>query len=97
MRHKFNMSLDDYDALVLIGGGVCAICGTDSPGYKDGAWAIDHDHGCCPQQYSPNGSPRTKCCGECVRGILCHSCNQKLGWYERNKEAIDDYVERVVQ
>lgn len=27
-----------------------------------------------------------------LRGILCNSCNSRLGWYERNKEAIDGYL-----
>lgn len=27
-----------------------------------------------------------------VRGILCHKCNTKLGWYEKNSTAVDDYL-----
>lgn len=27
-----------------------------------------------------------------IRGVLCNSCNTKLGWYERNKELIDLYL-----
>lgn len=27
-----------------------------------------------------------------VRGLLCFSCNGKLGWYEKNKEAIENYL-----
>ncbi len=27
-----------------------------------------------------------------VRGLLCGGCNPRLGWYENNKEAIQDYI-----
>ena len=28
------------------------------------------------------------------RGILCQICNRQLGWYEKNKEAINNYLNR---
>ena len=30
-----------------------------------------------------------------VRGLLCFDCNTRLGWYDRNKEAIDRHVKEV--
>lgn len=35
---------------------------------------IDHDHACCDKSTS---------CGKCVRGMLCVSCNNRLGRVER--------------
>lgn len=29
-----------------------------------------------------------------IRGLLCTSCNTKLGWYEIHKEEIRDYLSR---
>lgn len=55
-------------------GQACAICRTKDPGKK--GWATDHDHTCC--------APRTKCCGQCVRGILCGACNLGLGKFQDN-------------
>lgn len=28
-----------------------------------------------------------------VRGILCHTCNTKLGWYEKHRSKVDKYLE----
>lgn len=30
-----------------------------------------------------------------VRGVLCASCNTKLGWYEKRKHAIEGYLARA--
>jgi len=35
----------------------------------------DHDHVCCSGK---------KSCGKCLRGLLCHGCNTKLGALENN-------------
>ena len=41
----------------------CYLCEKPFPGGKQ---VIDHDHDCCPPQYS---------CRACRRGIACHPCN----------------------
>jgi hypothetical protein len=48
--------------------GVCFACGAENP---EGGLSIDHDHTCCPSF--------RKVCGDCVRGLLCRSCNVVLG------------------
>jgi len=48
------------------------------------AKVIDHDHACCPGDWT---------CGKCVRGALCVGCNTRLGWYERvGQESISNYL-----
>lgn len=39
-----------------------------------GTICVDHDHKCCPGQYS---------CGKCIIGLLCRNCNAMLGQYQK--------------
>jgi hypothetical protein len=62
----------DYDALLERQGGRCAMCGTDACASGQ-RFSVDHDHSCCPGEFS---------CGKCVRGLLCRKCNGALGFIE---------------
>jgi hypothetical protein len=66
-------------------GGRCALCGTT----EAKRWNMDHDHSCCPSGKLPGQR-----CGNCERGVLCSSCNSRLGWYERRVDVIADYLAR---
>lgn len=54
--------------------GKCAICGFA------GKLEVDHDNTCCPHHRYSGVQQK---CGKCVRGLLCHSCNKMLGYYEK--------------
>ena len=70
LKIYYGITPQDYDAMLAAQGGGCAICGRKQ--YKNQNLCVDHDHSCCP------GS---KSCGKCVRGLLCHRCNQKILGY----------------
>lgn len=70
----YRLSLDAYAALLAEQRGGCGICGTATAAIDGKAFAVDHDHRCCP---TPQRS-----CGACVRGLLCGGCNGLLGFYE---------------
>lgn len=72
LKHKYGITLAEYDALLEAQGGRCAVCGTSDPVRN---WSVDHDHSCT---HAPQGPSRV-CCKDCVRGILCSSCNSMLG------------------
>lgn len=31
------------------------------------------------------------------RGLLCQPCNRQLGWYEKNKDSINDYLNKTLE
>lgn len=70
LRHRYGLSLADYDSLLLKQGNRCAICGTSEPGGNGSNFVVDHDHSCCPGSNS---------CGRCIRGLLCFACNSGIG------------------
>ena len=75
---RYKMTEVEYEEKLAEQGGGCAICGSDDPGKLTAkgrqmkSFAVDHDHNCCD-----NDDGRT--CGNCVRGLLCHPCNQGMG------------------
>ena len=72
---KYNLTQEQYDAMLSKQDGVCAICEKVS----ELNFRIDHDHRCCPGSYS---------CGKCVRGLLCHHCNAGLGQFNDDPDTI---------
>jgi hypothetical protein len=73
---KHHISEVEYDEIFISQGERCAICRDVNPGRF---WCIDHDHGCCPGEFS---------CGSCIRGILCWHCNVGLGHFRDNPASL---------
>jgi hypothetical protein len=66
---RHGLGKEGVDEILRQQGGGCAICGVlyeDTPGKR---LAMDHDH---------RHHPGSKGCVECVRGMLCVSCNNIL-------------------
>jgi len=68
---NYRIRPERYDEILEAQGGACAICGSKDPGWKRRYFSVDHDHSCCPDS--------AKSCGQCVRGLLCGSCNVLIG------------------
>lgn len=72
---KYGVDSNWYDDTISEQGGVCAICRGSETGGVSKRFSIDHDHKCC-------GIKRA--CEKCRRGLLCYSCNLKLGHLEND-------------
>jgi hypothetical protein len=75
---NYGMTWEQYQELLAAQGGGCAICGRQCTSGR--LLAVDHDHACCPGQYS---------CGNCVRGLLCGACNHGIGKFEDSPERLE--------
>ncbi|TKT03428.1 endonuclease VII domain-containing protein [Streptomyces lasalocidi] len=74
LKRSYNITLDEYEALLARQGGKCAICPITADEYLEATgnnFSVDHDHSCCPD--------KAKSCGKCVRGLLCSACNFTIG------------------
>jgi hypothetical protein len=65
LKANFDISLDDYNEMLVSQSGVCAICKQPETKIRNGLvtmLAVDHDH-----------------VTGVIRGLLCHRCNILLG------------------
>jgi recombination endonuclease VII len=83
---RYGLTQRQFDQMLESQEYACAMGG--EPFEEDQLIYIDHDHACCP--VSPRAQAR--CCGECVRGLLCFRCNTALGYVEMYGEAATAYL-----
>jgi hypothetical protein len=72
LKRKFNITIDQYNAILKVQDGACGLCGAKPVDDSGGFFHVDHDHLCCSGK---------KSCGKCVRGLLCRTCNAGLGQF----------------
>lgn len=84
---RYGLKPGQFEAMIDNQGGLCGLCRNPLGSGKD--VHIDHDHACCPDS--------CKSCGDCVRGILCATCNKGMGHFRDDTNllrAAADYIER---
>lgn len=83
MRTKFGITLEEFKAKIIEQNGVCAICGEPETAVRNGqVMHLSVDH--C----HTTGA---------VRSLLCKGCNNGIGWFKENVNAMRaaaDYIER---
>lgn|SRR6266576_263560 len=81
LRRKYDMTLEEYEALLHAQKKACAICGSVDPRHGRGPTgaspylAVDHDH-----------------TSGLVRGLLCHPCNRGLGQLQDSEEILEKAI-----
>ena len=60
LKAKYNITIEEYDALFMSQGGLCVICHTPEPGGR-GRFHVDHNH--------ETGKVRSLLCARCNTGI----------------------------
>lgn len=79
---RHGLTVEEYNRILESQGNCCAICKSPEPNGK-GLWHIDHDHECCDSVHS---------CGNCIRGLLCHSCNVAVGLFNDDVSLIEKAI-----
>jgi hypothetical protein len=69
----YGITPEEYERILTVQGGCCFIC-VRAKGYRK-RLSVDHDH----DQAIRDGHAEEQGCPECVRGLLCQSCNKMLG------------------
>ena len=69
---KCGITFSELLYLIAKQSGKCRVCDVPlSFGRGSSSICVDHDHRCCPSK---------RCCGKCIKGILCSHCNKLLGF-----------------
>lgn len=79
LGYQYGINLKIYDDMLKRQDNKCAICLS----VFDQTPCIDHDHSCCSGRNS---------CGNCVRGLLCRSCNNMLGQAKDSPQILERAV-----
>lgn len=73
---NYGITPERYSAALEQG---CEICGSVVDKLH-----VDHDHNCC--------GPRSRTCGECVRGLICGPCNRALGMFKDDVRSLESAI-----
>lgn len=84
---KYGLSYDDIIELFEEQEYACKLCRCELLVDARYGFTVDHDHSCCPGEYT---------CGKCIRAILCSDCNKGLGFFKDSPDvmrAAADFIE----
>lgn len=92
LRRAFKLTMEQYEQMLTAQGGVCFNCKRPETRKTQkghtARLAVDHDHSCCPGDYT---------CGKCIRALLCHGCNVSLGLLGENPDRMRQLAVYVEQ
>ncbi len=83
LRQKYGITLAEYDTMLTVQNGLCAICGKPETATRKGAilkLSIDHSHS--------SGA---------IRSLLCNCCNSGIAFFKENPDLLQaaiDYLKK---
>ena len=82
LRRKYDISIEEYEQMLELQGGKCALCPKESPGgrHAQAHWCVDHDH--------VTGK---------VRELLCNDCNLVLGIIKDSPEHLGRMITYILK
>ena len=82
LRRAYDISLEEYEQMLKLQGGTCALCPKTSPGGRHAQqhWCVDHDH--------VTGK---------VRELLCNDCNMVLGIIKDSPEHLGRMITYILK
>jgi Recombination endonuclease VII len=80
---SYGLTQEQFDLILAAQNYACGMC--HEPFEEGHLIHVDHDHACC------RGKSRS--CRECIRGLLCHTCNIALGHIERRYVMARTYLD----
>jgi hypothetical protein len=70
LKREYGITPEEYDTMLFLQDGKCAICGKGEPGERFNRFHVDHNH--------VNGIVRGLLCGACNKGMGCFKDDPKL-------------------
>src|SRR3974390_1787290 len=80
---SYGLTQEHFDRLLNTQQHSCGMC--REPFEEGQLIHVDHDHACC--------RTKNRSCGECIRVLLCHTCNTALGHIERRYAMARAYLD----
>jgi len=87
LQGNYKLTFQQYNQLLSEANYMCQACGRSQDQCHMGL-VIDHDHSCCAG---------TRCCGKCLRGIICSNCNTSIGNLKDSSELVSRAIEYLVK
>lgn len=78
LKKTYGIDTNKYEQMLEKSDGCCYICGKTQKENGGRRLSVDHDHSCCNKD--------RECCGKCVRGLLCDTCNRAVGLLQDDPE-----------
>lgn len=87
---RYKLTRTDIHSIKASQGNACVICQDNFDDVED---HVDHNNLCCSKEKTRQSGT----CGECVRDLLCGSCNQGLGNFKDDPQRLANAIKYLAK